>query len=83
MGDPDRATRIGQHFENLQRFWGDRAAAVAFRQRISRYARMLPRTKQLKHRTNRVSTPDEFHEIIGGYLRQDREESRHPTTCRE
>jgi len=65
-----RVFAIVQHFENLSRYGGRRSACVEMRQRISWYARMLPRAKQLKHRMNRINTPDEFHEIVGDYLEQ-------------
>jgi nifR3 family TIM-barrel protein len=67
-----RMGAVVRHFENLRRFRGDRAACVAFRQRISWYARMLPRTKELKRRMNRIDTPAEFYEIIDQYLQQSR-----------
>ena len=66
----ERVDAIVQHFENLRRFSGDRTACVRFRQRISWYARMLPRSKRLRGRMNQINTPGEFYEIVTGYLEE-------------
>jgi len=67
----ERLDLVVRHFENLRRYRDDRAACVAMRQRISWYARMLPRTKRLKQDMNRIERPDEFYRVIGQYLERD------------
>ncbi|MCH7814028.1 MAG: tRNA dihydrouridine synthase DusB [Planctomycetes bacterium] len=66
----ERVAVMVAHFENLRRHRDDRAASMVMRQRTSWYARMLPNTKRLQQRMNRIDTPDEFYENIDAYLEE-------------
>jgi len=66
----DRVAAVVRHFENLRRYRDDRFACVEFRQRVSWYARMLPRSRRLRQRMNRLSTPGEFYAIVEEYVGQ-------------
>ncbi len=82
----ERLGFVEAHFENLRRLRGPRKAAVEFRQRISWYARLLPRAKTLRQRMSRVGSPEEFHQIIADYralLDQAAPVGRTPLPCRE
>jgi len=74
----ERLELVVRHFENLRRYRDDRAACVAMRQRISWYARMLPRTKRLKQDMNRIEHPDEFYRVLGQYQERDVEMAPSP-----
>ena len=66
----ERMAAVVEHFDNLRRLRGPRAAVVQFRQRISWYAKSLPRAKLLRQRMNRIDSPAEFHQVVDDYLAQ-------------
>ncbi len=62
-----RVELVIRHFKLLVEYRGPRRATMDMRQRISWYARMLPKTKSLKQNMNRIGSPEEFYEVIGQY----------------
>jgi len=60
----DRAAVLGEHFELLREYYGDRVACLHVRRVLVWFVKAVAGGAELRDRGNRVATPGDFHAIV-------------------